>query len=52
MEFTAFTLVTGLLTLLLGIGLGRYIWPAVRASDAAAGNISSITSRTYSARLP
>ena len=36
MELTAFTLVTGLLTLLLGIGLGRYIWPAVRASDAAA----------------
>src|SRR5947207_12421698 len=36
MEFTAFTVVTGLLTLLLGIGLGRYIWPAVRASDAAA----------------
>src|SRR5437762_8720508 len=36
MEFTAFIFVTGLLTFLLGIGLGRYIWPAVRASDAAA----------------
>src|SRR5205085_7922725 len=36
MEFTAFAFVTGLLTLLLGIGLGRYLWPAVRASDAAA----------------
>src|SRR5947208_15332918 len=36
MEFTAFAFVTGLLTLLLGIGLGRYIWPTVRASGAAA----------------
>src|SRR5204862_8341410 len=36
MELTAFTLVTSVLTLLLGIGLGRYIWPAVRASDSAA----------------
>ena len=36
MEPIAFTIVTGLLTLLLGIGLGRYIWPAVRANDVAA----------------
>src|SRR5689334_12434433 len=36
MEPIAFAVVIGLLTLLLGIGLGRYIWPAVRVSDATA----------------